>query len=125
MHVTLEELLPRLDDPTLTLLDVRSAAEYEGTSGYPCDARQGHIPGARHLELTELLSNDGEGLTAEDLRSIVGLPEGAEIVCYCHSGSRSGMAAAILRGAGYEASNYAGSWHEWARTDLDVASGLD
>ncbi|MDX6505058.1 MAG: thiosulfate/3-mercaptopyruvate sulfurtransferase [Gaiellaceae bacterium] len=122
MQVTLEELRDRLDDPALTLLDVRSAAEFEGSSGYPCDARQGHIPGARHLDLTELLSSDGEGLSAEDLRAIVGLPAGAEIVCYCHSGSRSGMAAAILRGAGYDASNYAGSWHEWARDpELPIA----
>ena len=31
------------------------------------------------------------------------------------------MAAAILRGAGYDASNYVGSWHEWSRDpELDV-----
>jgi thiosulfate/3-mercaptopyruvate sulfurtransferase len=95
--------------------------EYAGTAGYPCDPRQGHIPGARHLELAELISQDGTGLPPEDLRALVGLPEGAEVVCYCHSGSRSGMAAAILRGAGYDASNYAGSWHEWSRDpELDI-----
>jgi thiosulfate/3-mercaptopyruvate sulfurtransferase len=126
MHVTLDDLRARLDDPSLTLLDVRGAAEFEGEAGYPCDARQGHIPGARHLDLAELLSRDGDGLSAEELRAIVGLPAGAEIVCYCHSGSRSGMAAAILRGAGYDASNYVGSWHEWsARAELDVAAGTD
>jgi thiosulfate/3-mercaptopyruvate sulfurtransferase len=115
MHLTLEEIRARLDDPSLTILDVRSAAEYEGAAGYPCDARQGHIPGARHLALDELLSPDGAGLAPEELRALVGLPKGAEIVCYCHSGSRSGMAAGILRGAGYAASNYVGSWHEWSR----------
>ena len=44
----------------------------------------------------------------------VGLPEGAEIVAYCHSGSRSATAVSVLRAAGYEARNYGGSWHEWS-----------
>jgi thiosulfate/3-mercaptopyruvate sulfurtransferase len=124
MQVTLEELLARVSDPGVTLLDVRTAVEFSGAGGYPCDPRQGHIPGARHLDLAELLSPDGGGRTPEELRAIVDLPEGAEIVCYCHSGSRSGMAAAILRGAGYDASNYVGSWHEWSHDpELPVESG--
>jgi thiosulfate/3-mercaptopyruvate sulfurtransferase len=45
----------------------------------------------------------------------VGLPEAAEIVTYCHSGSRSARAVLALRAAGYRARNYAGSWHEWSR----------
>ena len=49
------------------------------------------------------------------MRELVGLPEGAEIVAYCHSGSRSALAALALRAAGYDARNYPGSWHEWSR----------
>ena len=49
------------------------------------------------------------------MREIAGLPEGAEIVAYCHSGSRSALAALALRAAGYDARNYPGSWHEWSR----------
>jgi thiosulfate/3-mercaptopyruvate sulfurtransferase len=110
VDVTREELLERLDDPGLTILDVRTAGEYEGSVGYPCDPRQGHLPGARRLEHTDLL-----GLTATEVRDLVGLPEGAEIVAYCHSGQRSAMAVAALTAAGYRARNYAGSWHEWSR----------
>jgi thiosulfate/3-mercaptopyruvate sulfurtransferase len=43
------------------------------------------------------------------------LPEGAEVVTYCHSGSRSALGAMALRSAGYRARNYVGSWHEWSR----------
>jgi thiosulfate/3-mercaptopyruvate sulfurtransferase len=54
-------------------------------------------------------------LDPEGVRELVGLPAGAEIVTYCHSGSRSALAAAVLTAAGYEARNYVGSWHEWSR----------
>ena len=108
--MTREELAARLDDPSLTILDVRTAAEFSGEAGYPCDPRQGHIEGARNLDVSELL---GKG--ADEVRALVGLPEGAEIVAYCHSGSRSAMAAEALRTAGYAARNYPGSWHEWSR----------
>jgi thiosulfate/3-mercaptopyruvate sulfurtransferase len=114
---TVEELAGRLGDPGLTILDVRRADEFAGKGGYPCDPRQGHIPGAQHLEAGELFASPGMPLPAEQIRAIVGLPEGAEIVAYCHSGSRSALAAMALRSAGYRARNYTGSWHEWSRHD--------
>jgi thiosulfate/3-mercaptopyruvate sulfurtransferase len=108
VDIELDELIRRRDE--LALLDVRTAAEYDGAAGYPCDPRQGHIPGARHLELSELFDR-----TPEQIQKLVGRPAGTEVVAYCHSGSRSAMAAELLRAAGYEARNYAGSWHEWSR----------
>ena len=53
----------------------------------------------------------------EQVQELVGLPAGAEIVAYCHCGSRSALAVQILRAAGYDARNYAGSWHEWSRRE--------
>jgi thiosulfate/3-mercaptopyruvate sulfurtransferase len=108
--IEFEELAARLDDPDLLVLDVRTPSEYSGTDGYPCDPRQGHIRGALNVEPSELLDR-----APDEIRSLVGRAEGAEIVCYCHSGGRSAMAAEALRGAGYDARNYAGSWHEWSR----------
>jgi thiosulfate/3-mercaptopyruvate sulfurtransferase len=118
---TLDELRTRLDDPELTILDVRRAEEFSGRAGYPCDPRQGHIPGARHLEVSLLFASPGTPRSPEEIRSLTGLPEGAAIVAYCHSGSRSALAAMALRSAGYRARNYPGSWHEWSRhTELPI-----
>ncbi len=108
--VTLDELRHRLGDESLFLLDVRTPREFDGTAPTPCDARHGHIPGARNLPLERLL----DARSAEDVRALVAAPEGAEVVAYCHSGSRSEFAAQVLRAAGYEARNYVGSWHEWS-----------
>ena len=109
--ITLSELAGRLDDPGLVLLDVRRAAEFTGALVAPCDPRAGHIPGARNVDLAELL----EARDAEVVLALVGAPAGAEVVAYCHSGSRSAMAAQVLAAAGYDARNYVGSWHEWSR----------
>jgi thiosulfate/3-mercaptopyruvate sulfurtransferase len=96
----------------VTLLDVRTAEEYRGTAGYPCDPRQGHIPGAVNVELDELYVVQGEIRRLLEER---GVDPNARLVLYCHSGSRSEIAAALLRAAGLDAVNYPGSWHEWSR----------
>jgi thiosulfate/3-mercaptopyruvate sulfurtransferase len=114
---TRQELSSRLDDDALTILDVRRPEEYTGKAGSPCDPRQGHIPGAKHVEVDTLFAGPGQPASPEQIQDLVGLPEGAEIVAYCHSGSRSALATLALRSAGYEARNYSGSWHEWSRHD--------
>ena len=115
--IDIDELAARLDDPALAVLDVRTAPEYDGTRGSSCDPRQGHLPGARNLDVGALAQCE----TVEQVRELVDLPEGSEIAAYCHSGSRSALAVQLLRAAGYEARNYVGSWHEWSsRDDLPI-----
>lgn len=118
--VQLAELAARLGEPGLVVLDVRGAAEFTGDVVAPCDLRAGRIPGARHLDVARLL----EARDADEVRTLVGEPMGAEVIAYCHSGSRSAMAVQVLSAAGYEARNYVGSWHEWSRiAELPVESG--
>jgi thiosulfate/3-mercaptopyruvate sulfurtransferase len=115
--ISREELLARLGEEGLIVLDVRTRGEFDGHVGYPCDARQGHVAGARHLDVQELLG----ATDLDEIRSLVGAPEGAEVIAYCHSGGRSAMAVQALGAAGYVARNYVGSWHEWASSpDLPV-----
>ena len=95
---TTSELAERLGDPGLVLLDVRRPAEFLGEVVAPCDPRAGHIPGARNVDVADLLA-------ARDVETVL------ELV----AGSRSAMAVQVLAAAGYEARNYVGSWHEWSR----------
>ncbi len=109
--VTTDELRRRLGEDGLTVLDVRTVPEFDGTAQTSCDHRHGHILGARNLPLDVLL----ECSSADGVRALVGLPDGSTIVAYCHTGVRSEYAVQVLRAAGYDARNYVGSWHEWSR----------
>ena len=115
--IAIDELAARLGD--VAILDVRTPHEYDGSLGKPCDPRQGHIPGARNLDIYELMAK-----SPADVRAALDVADGAEIVAYCHSGSRSAIAVQVLRSLGYDARNYEGSWHEWSRhDDLPVEPG--
>jgi thiosulfate/3-mercaptopyruvate sulfurtransferase len=109
-EIEIEELSTRLGG--VPLLDVRTLGEFDGSAGQPCDPRQGHIPGARHLDIYRLMQLDGA-----EIEAAIGVEHGEEIVAYCHSGSRSATATQLLRALGYDARNYVGSWHEWSRHD--------
>jgi thiosulfate/3-mercaptopyruvate sulfurtransferase len=115
--IAIDELAARLGD--VVLVDVRTPHEYDGTHGKPCDPRQGHIPGARNLDIYRLME-----MAPDEVRAELAVEPGSEIVAYCHSGSRSAIAAQVLRSLGYDARNYVGSWHEWSRhDDLPVEPG--
>jgi thiosulfate/3-mercaptopyruvate sulfurtransferase len=112
--VTADELAALLASEGVQVLDVRTPGEYSGAAGYPCDPRQGHVPGAINIDVSELM-DAGPALRA--LLVERGLDPDARIICYCHSGSRSAYAVDALAAAGIAAENYEGSWHEWSRRD--------
>jgi rhodanese-related sulfurtransferase len=74
---------------------------------YEWDA--GRIPGARHLEINEL---QGEAESIDRDRAVI---------FYCRSGSRSALAAAAFRQAGWDAYNLEGGLEAWVAAGL----GLD
>ena len=113
--VTADELAAELDDPTLRILDVRSAAEFAGTDVR--SAEGGHVPGARHLEWTQQLEGNGTLKPADQLRAELErldvLPE-HRVVAYCQSHQRSAVTWLILRSLGYDdVRGLDGAWSVW------------
>jgi thiosulfate/3-mercaptopyruvate sulfurtransferase len=109
-EIAIDELTARLG--AVSIVDVRTPAEFDGSAGSACDPRQGHIPGARNVDIYQLMQ-----LEREQIEVAIGVAPGEEIVAYCHSGSRSAIATQMLRALGFDARNYVGSWHEWSRHD--------
>jgi len=107
--MTGDELARLLDEGSVTLLDVRTPEEFSGEAGYPCDPRQGHIECAVNVPLEVLHHGVDAALESIDKTK--------PFVAYCHSGQRSEIAAALLRAAGHDATNYEGSWHEWSQRE--------
>jgi hydroxyacylglutathione hydrolase len=79
--ITVQELCHRLDaDEDLWILDVRSDLELE---------RDGAIPGAHHIHLTQLPRHLGD------------VPKGRPVTIFCGSGLRSMVAASLLQSTGW------------------------
>jgi thiosulfate/3-mercaptopyruvate sulfurtransferase len=107
-------------DEFVLVLDVRTREEFDGATLHD-EHRGGHVPGARHLHWTELLADDGTVLSPSAVRDLVGVGVDVPVVAYCTGGVRSAFAWAVLEHAGYtHAANYAGSWWEYAASDLPV-----
>ena len=108
--MTADDVEAGLAAGTLQLIDVRSADEYSGATGYQCDAHQGHIEGAINIDVEAIAA----ALDPLALLRANGVDPDGTITCYCHSGQRSARAAALLHAAGItQVTNYVGSWHEW------------
>jgi thiosulfate/3-mercaptopyruvate sulfurtransferase len=95
------EILGRLDDPGLVLLDARSPERWRGDAE-PLDPVAGRIPGARNAYYLEPLPED--------------VLDAPELVVYCGSGVSAAPVVQRLVLAGREdARLYPGSFSEWCR----------
>ena len=88
-------------DPPDLILDVRTREEYDA----------GHVPRARHIPHDELRA------ALDNLKAF----QHAEVVLYCRSGRRSGLAEALLREHGFTGTvQLDGSWLAWEAARLPV-----
>lgn len=107
--VEADELLARLGEPGLVLVDARAPERFRGEME-PLDPVAGHIPGAVSVP-------SGQGIPPSVL-------EADEIVAYCGSGIVACVALLELARAGRpDAKLYAGSWSEWSRRGLPDERG--
>ena len=69
VHADADSLRAAIDDPDAVIWDVRSLDEYTGANSRG-NARVGHVPGARHLEWTALVREDGTFKPREEIEEI-------------------------------------------------------
>jgi thiosulfate/3-mercaptopyruvate sulfurtransferase len=106
--VSAEELLERLGDEGLLLVDARAAERYRGEVE-PIDPVAGHIPGAVNVPYTE--------------GGRIGELEDGDVVVYCGSGVTACVDLLELYRTGRNARLYPGSWSEWSSRSLPVERG--
>jgi len=118
-----DDILPRLGDPGLALVDVRSPAEFNGEVIAPpgmteTAQRAGHIPGAASIPWAQTVREDGTFKSAEDLEALYaskGIHADQDVIAYCRIGERSSHSWFVLHELlGFQrVRNYDGSWTEW------------
>ena len=120
------ELQERAD--RLTLIDMRAPERYHGEIE-PVDAVAGHIPGAYNLPAASLLREDKRLLEADELRARLSEPYEGEVdagplVMSCGSGVTACLGILATRVAGLpDALLYPGSYSDWSRSGLPIATG--
>ncbi len=110
-------------DPEFQLWDTRRAGEYDGQEETD-NQRGGHVPGARHLVWTDLLTGDDtEGLPRylkpqvemEAMLTTLGLRRDKTVITYCQSGIRAAFCLLVLEMLGYADHRlYDASMGEWS-----------
>jgi thiosulfate/3-mercaptopyruvate sulfurtransferase len=117
----------RLESPQIALVDARPDAEFTGDDGgmngmHPA----GHLPGARQLVWTDLVSRSGQFVSDAELRSkmsAAGARDGVPVVSYCMVGMRASVVYFVARHLGYDAKLYDGSIIDWGQKKLPIRKG--
>jgi thiosulfate/3-mercaptopyruvate sulfurtransferase len=118
------DVLRKLRDPRVVLVDVRSPDEFTGKitapSEYPNEQAQrgGHIPGAVNIPWSLAVNQDGTFKPIEELRRLYeskGVTPDKEVIVYCRIGERAAFTFFVLKELlGYpKVRVYDGSWSEW------------
>jgi thiosulfate/3-mercaptopyruvate sulfurtransferase len=120
-----EDVKKALADPTIQVVDARSAARFAGTAPEPrAGLKSGHMPGALNLPW-DLIVEDGRLVSPDRIKKAFG-DAGVEIakpvVTTCGSGVSAAILWLALDAIGKEPKAlYDGSWTEWAsRGDLPI-----
>ena len=117
----------RLESPQIALVDARPDAEFTGDDGgmngmHPA----GHLPGAKQLVWTDLVSRSGQFVSDAELRdrmTAAGARSGVPVVTYCMVGMRASVIYFVARHLGYDAKLYDGSIIDWGQRKLPVKKG--
>jgi thiosulfate/3-mercaptopyruvate sulfurtransferase len=115
-----DDVLAGLKDKKLQIVDARSEGEFCGTRALA--KRGGSIPGAAHLEWSDLLDAKTQRFKPpEELRRLfkeAGIDINRPTATYCQSGGRAAVMAFVLElMGGKDVRNYYRSWAEWGNAE--------
>ena len=130
-----DDILPRIGDSSLTLVDVRSPAEFNGEIIAPpgmseTAQRAGHIPGAASVPWAQTVREDGTFKSEDELRALYeakGVTPDKDVIAYCRIGERSAHTWFVLHEllGKDQVKNYDGSWTEWGNlVDVPIAKDV-
>ncbi len=120
-----EQLLEAIKEKRIQVVDARSQGEYCGEA--KTAKRNGSIPGARHLEWSDLVDRKTQRFKdpakLAELFKKAGIDRDRPAVTYCQSGGRAAVMAFGLELMGVrDVRNYYRSWAEWGNdADTPVA----
>jgi thiosulfate/3-mercaptopyruvate sulfurtransferase len=122
----LEDVAKAAQSPDSIVIDVREAPRYLGRTE-PLDLVAGHIPGAINVPHNTNMNADNQYLTAEELKAnyekVFAGKQPGQVIVHCGSGVTACHTLLALEQAGLKGAKlYVGSWSEWSRRDLPVAT---
>jgi thiosulfate/3-mercaptopyruvate sulfurtransferase len=124
--VDIEEVKKAAKDENRVVIDVREGVRYQGITE-PLDLVAGHIPGAVNLFYSTSMSPEGKYLTSQALATLykdtIGDVKPQDVIVHCGSGVTACHTLLGMEHAGITGPKlYVGSWSEWSRRDLPIAT---
>lgn len=109
-----------IDNPDITLLDLRSADEYNGI-----DRSEGHIPGAIHIDYLDLLTDTGAFKPKAEIETMIndlGFDTEKEVIVSCRTGIKAAVGfAALTNVLGLDQVRlYDGSYLQWVEAQKEL-----
>lgn len=135
MIVDSEEMLAALNNPNVTILDVRDHAEWIGVSSSPYGPnfapRKGRLPRAKWLEWYNMMKNVNSipwFKEPEELKKLfaeVGVTPESNVIIYCFKGARTSNVFICMKMAGIKnVKCYFSAWNDWSRDfSLPIETG--
>jgi thiosulfate/3-mercaptopyruvate sulfurtransferase len=125
----LDQMRQAFDASAAQVVDARAADRFSGAAPEPRPGlKAGHMPGARNLPWSKLVTTDGTLAAKAELARLfadAGVEVERPVITTCGSGiSAAILALALARLGQWRVPVYDGSWTEWGgRADTPVATG--
>ncbi|HET9369757.1 MAG TPA: rhodanese-like domain-containing protein [Vicinamibacterales bacterium] len=126
--ITADDVVARMKQPNVTVVDGRTDAFYSGAQtggGQAAPHKTGHIDGAVSVPYVSLVDENQQLKPKADLEAAfakAGVKPGDTVIGYCHIGQQATAMLFAARSLGYPVLLYDGSFEDWSRRNLPVTT---